>query len=126
MTESFNMAVEKQSREGRMNTDTTVERMLQNKLATVLSLLEEDRQRTVTKEVKRGPHRDKEQRERLREITTLQITLTTLGRPVREGNEDREEQGPDRDRTRRKMQSWTVTKSLSMIAPEVRPGRPLF
>jgi hypothetical protein len=52
---------------------------------------------------KRGPHRDKEQRERLREITTLQIALTTLGRPGREDNEDRGEQGQDRDRSRRKM-----------------------
>ncbi len=106
-----------------MNTDTVVEWMLQNKLKTVLSVLVEDRQRTVTKETKRGPHRDKEHRERLREITTLQITLTTLGRPGREDNEDLGEQGPDRDRTRRKMQSWDVTKSLSMIAPEVMsPG----
>ena len=94
MTETFNIEVEKQSREGLMNASTAVERMLQNKLATALSLLEEDRQRSVTKEVKRGPHRDKEQRERLREITTLQIALTVLGRPVREGNEDRGEQGP--------------------------------
>ena len=67
MTESFNMEVEKQTREGRMNTDTTVKRMLQNKMKTVLSVLVEDRQRTVTKETKRGPHRDKEQRELLRE-----------------------------------------------------------
>ena len=103
LTESFNMEVEKQTREGRMNADTAVERMMQNKLKTVLSVLTEDRQRTVTKETKRGPHRDKEQRERIREITTLPIALTTLGRSGREGNEDRGEQGPDRDRTRRKM-----------------------
>ena len=106
-----------------MNADTAVERMMRNKLKTALSVLKEDRQRTATKETKRGPHRDKEQRERLREITTLQIALTTLGRPGREGNEDRGEQGQGRDRTRRKMQSWAVTRSLSMIAPEVMsPG----
>ena len=123
MTESFNREVEKQTREGRMNADTAVERMMRNKLKTALSVLKEDRQRTATKEAKRGPHRDKEQRERLREITTLQIALTTLGRPGREGNEDRGEQGQGRDRTRRKMQSWAVTRSLSMIAPEVMsPG----
>jgi hypothetical protein len=119
MTETFNMEVEKQSREGLMDASTAVERMLQNKLTTALSLLAEDQQRSVTKEVKRAPHRDKEQRERLREITTLQIALSALGQPVREGSEERGEQGPARDRARRKMQSWAVTKSLSIIAPEV-------
>ena len=78
MTETFNVEVENQSRDGLLDANTAVERMLQNKLATVLSLLTEERQRSVTKEVKRGPHR-----------------------------------------ARRKMQSWTVMKSLSMIAPEV-------
>ena len=113
------MEVEKQSREGLMDASAAVERMLQNNLSTVLSLLVEGRQRAVTKEVRRGPHRDKEQWERLREITTVQIALTVLGRLVREGIENRGEQGPTRDRVRRKMQSWVVTKSLNIIAPEV-------
>ena len=66
----------------------------------------------------RGPHRDKEQRERLREIATLQIALTVLKRPKGNSEEGGEEQSKTRDRARRKMQSWAVIRSLDMIAPE--------
>jgi hypothetical protein len=45
-----------------------VEQVLQNKLGTALAILTEERERVTTRETVRGPHRDKEQRERLREI----------------------------------------------------------
>jgi hypothetical protein len=70
-------------------------------------------------EAVRGPHRDREQRERLREIATLQIALTVLKRPMDNSEEGPEEQAGARDRVRTKMQSWSVTRSLDMIAPEV-------
>ena len=97
----------------------TVEQVFQNKLATALEILTEERQRVTTREVMRGPHRDKDQRERLREITTLQIALTVLTRPKGECDKGPEEQPRTRDRSRRKTQSWAVMRSLDMIAPEV-------
>ncbi len=69
---------------GLLVSSEVVEQVLQNKLTTTLAVLTGERQRVSTKEVKRDPHRDKEQRERLREITTLQIVLTVLRRsPVK-------------------------------------------
>ena len=76
-TEAFNADIEKRVKEGRVGTSGAVEEMLQIKLATAMDILTEERQRVTTREVKLSPHRDKEQRERLREITTLQIALTT-------------------------------------------------
>jgi hypothetical protein len=96
-----------------------VEQVFQNKLGTALAILTEERQRVNTRETVRGPHRDKEQRERLREIATLQIALTVLKRPMDNSEEGPEEQAGARDRVRTKMQSWVVTRSLDMIAPEV-------
>jgi hypothetical protein len=70
-----------------MGASEEVEQTLQNKLSTSILLLTEERQRVNTREIKRGPHRDREQRERLREIDTLKITLTTLTRPFEECGE---------------------------------------
>ena len=96
-----------------------VEMVFQNKLAVALAVLTEERQRVTAKEVKRAPHRDREQWEHLREIATLQITVTVLRRPQGKRSEGQEEQIQARDNVRRKTQSWTVMRNLSMISPEV-------
>jgi hypothetical protein len=73
-TAVFNTDIEGKIMDGRMGASEAVEQTLQNKLSTVILLLTEEHQRVNTKEVKCGPHRDREQRERLREITTLALT----------------------------------------------------
>jgi hypothetical protein len=82
-TETFNLDVETKLKTGLIGVIEVVEQVLQNKLSTVIVMivLTEERQRVTTREVMRGPHRDKEQRDRLRDITTLQIALTVLRRP---------------------------------------------
>ena len=92
-----------------MGSSEVVEQILQNKLSTAILLLTEERQRVNTREVKRGPHRDREQRERLREIATLQIALTTLTRPSEECGEGSGQPRQTGDRSRRKMQFSVAT-----------------
>ena len=77
-TDVFNLEVEKKLQEGKLGASEAVEQILQNKLSTALTILAETRQRITTREVKRGPHKDREQRERLRDIATLQIALSVL------------------------------------------------
>jgi len=96
-----------------------LEQVLQNKLGTALAILTAERQRVTTRETMRGPHRDKEQRDRLREIATLQIVLTVLKRPPGNNEGGPEEQSRTRDRVWRKIQSWDVIRRLDMIAPEI-------
>ncbi len=91
-----------------------VEQVLQNKLGTALAILTEERHRVTSREEVRAPHRDKEQREHM-----LQIALTVLKRPPGNSEVGPEEQSRARDRARRKIQSWTVNRSLDMITPEV-------
>ncbi len=81
--------------------------------------LHPERHRVTTIEAGRGPYRDKEQRDRLRDIVTLQIALTVLKRPKANSKEGSEEQAGARDRARRKTQSWILVRSLDMIASEV-------
>jgi hypothetical protein len=118
-TESFNRDMEMKLQKGVLGASEAVEQVFQNKLGTALAILTEERQRVTTREAVRGPQRDKEQRERLREIATLPIALTVLKRPTGNSEEGLEEQSGARDRVRRKMQSWAVIRSLDMIAPEV-------
>jgi len=101
-------SVEKKLQEGKLGASEVVEQILQNKLSTSLTILAETRQRITTREVKRGPHKDREQRERLRDIATLQIALSVLKRPTGKGNGDQERHRQARDGTRRKIQSWAV------------------
>ena len=102
MTEIFNLEVEKKVQEGKLGASETVEQMIQNKLSTALTILTEARQRITTREVKRGSHKDREQRERLREIATLQIVRSVLKRPSGKGNGDQEKHRQARDVIRRK------------------------
>jgi hypothetical protein len=118
-TDAFNRDMETKLQKGVIGASEAVEQVFQNKLGTVLAILTEERQRVNIREVVRGPHRDKEQRERLREIATLQIALTVLKRPMDNSVEGPEEQAGAWDRVRTKMQSWAVTRSLDMIASEV-------
>jgi hypothetical protein len=118
-TEAFNRDMEMKLQKGVIGASEAVEQVFQNKLGTALAMLTEERQRVNTREAVRGPHRDKEQRERLREIATLQIALTVSKRPMGNSEEGQEEQAGTRDKVRTKMQSWVVTRSLDMIAPEV-------
>jgi hypothetical protein len=118
-TDAFNRDMETKLQKGVIGASEAVEKVFQNKLGTALAILTEERQRVNIREVVRGPHRDKEQRERLREIATLQIALTVLKRPMDNSAEGPEEQAGARDKVRTKMQSWAVTRSLDMIAPEV-------
>ncbi len=106
-------------RRGLIGASEAVEQVLQNKLATAPEISTEERQQVTTREVVRGPHRDKEQREHLTEIATLQIALTVLRRPPGECDKGPEEQPRARDGARRKTQSWAEMRSLDMIAPEV-------
>ena len=89
-TDVFNLEVEKKLQEGKLGASEAVEQILQNKLSTALTILAETRQRITTREAKRGPHKDREQRERLRDIATLQIALSVLKRPTSKGNGDLE------------------------------------
>jgi hypothetical protein len=118
-TEAFNRDTETKLQKGVIGASEALEQVFQNKLGTALAILTEERQRVNTRESVRGPHRDKEQRECLREIAILQISLTVLKRPTENSEEGPKEQSGARDRVRRKMQSWAVTRSLDMIAPEV-------
>jgi hypothetical protein len=77
---------------GVIGANEAVEQVFPNKLGTALAILTEERQqRVTTREAVRGPHRDKEQRERLREIATLQIALTVLKRHTSNSEEGFEE-----------------------------------
>jgi hypothetical protein len=104
---------------GVIGASEAVEQVFQNKLGTALAILTAERQRVTTRETMRGPHRDKEQRDRLREIATLQIVLTVLKRPPGNNEGGPEEQSRTRDRVWRKIQSWDVIRRLDMIAPEI-------
>ncbi len=89
-TETFNRDMDTKLHRGVIGASEAVEQVFQNKLGTALAILTVERQRVTTRETMRGPHSDKEQRERLREIATLQIVLTVLKKPP-----DNNEGGPE-------------------------------
>jgi len=104
-TDAFNRDMETKLQKGVIGASEAVEQVFQNKLGTALAILTEERQRVNIREVVRGPHRDKEQRERLREIATLQIALTVLKRPM-----DNSAEGPE-SRSRRIRVGGTPSRS---------------
>jgi hypothetical protein len=58
-----------------MGLSETVELILQNNLSTSLLLLNEERHMVNTREVKRGPHRDREQKEKREGQTTSKTVV---------------------------------------------------